>query len=250
MDFGLALGTQVRRSSSPRPSTRRPAASSRSPSIRQSRCSRARTRSTRSRRTWPRSIAWQASTSPAKRRSSELMDLPLFVPWDYEFRVKVWDAVTPLYRDYLKKKYGIYLAGILQAEPRMIYSQDRDQGPRRPEGQEDPQRRSDRDGIHPRVGHDAGVGRTVRDLHGPAAGPARRQLGRRCSALLQQGLRGDEVHLRRRQRGRRVLRDGQREGARGAAGGLAQGADGCAAWLCRRAAQRHARKVPPTAGSG
>jgi TRAP-type transport system periplasmic protein len=52
----------------------------------------------------------------------ELMDLPLFVPWDYEFRVKVWDAVTPLYREYLKKKYGIYLAGILQAEPRMIYA--------------------------------------------------------------------------------------------------------------------------------
>jgi TRAP-type transport system periplasmic protein len=52
----------------------------------------------------------------------EVMDLPLFVPWDYDFRVQVWDAVTPLYRDYLKKKYGIYLAGILQAEPRMIYS--------------------------------------------------------------------------------------------------------------------------------
>ena len=52
----------------------------------------------------------------------ELMDLPLFVPWDYDFRVKVWDAVTPLYRDYLKTKYGIYLAGILQAEPRMIYT--------------------------------------------------------------------------------------------------------------------------------
>ena len=52
----------------------------------------------------------------------ELMDLPLFVPWDYDFRVKVWDTVTPLYREYLKTKYGIYLAGILQAEPRMIYT--------------------------------------------------------------------------------------------------------------------------------
>jgi TRAP-type C4-dicarboxylate transport system substrate-binding protein len=51
----------------------------------------------------------------------ELLDLPLFVPWDYDFRVKVWDAVTPLYRDYLKQKYGVYLAGILQAEPRMVY---------------------------------------------------------------------------------------------------------------------------------
>ena len=52
----------------------------------------------------------------------ELMDLPLFVPWDYDFRVKVWDAVTPMYRELLKKKYGVYLAGILQAEPRMIYT--------------------------------------------------------------------------------------------------------------------------------
>ena len=52
----------------------------------------------------------------------ELMDLPLFVPWDYDFRVKLWDALTPLYRDFLKKKYNVYLAGILQAEPRMIYS--------------------------------------------------------------------------------------------------------------------------------
>lgn len=52
----------------------------------------------------------------------ELMDLPLFVPWDYEFRVKLWDALTPLYRDFLKKKYNVHLAGILQAEPRMIYS--------------------------------------------------------------------------------------------------------------------------------
>lgn len=52
----------------------------------------------------------------------ELLDLPLFVPWDYEFRVKLWDALTPLYREYLKENYGVYLAGILQAEPRMIYS--------------------------------------------------------------------------------------------------------------------------------
>ena len=51
----------------------------------------------------------------------ELMDLPLFVPWDYAFRVQLWDALTPMYRELLQKRYGIYLAGILQAEPRMIY---------------------------------------------------------------------------------------------------------------------------------
>ena len=52
----------------------------------------------------------------------ELLDLPLFVPWDYEFRVKLWDTLTPMYRDLLKKRYNVYLAGILQAEPRMIYA--------------------------------------------------------------------------------------------------------------------------------
>ena len=57
-------------------------------------------------------------------RILELMDLPLFVPADYDFRVKLWDTLTPLYRDFFKKKYGVYLAGILQAEPRMIYSKD------------------------------------------------------------------------------------------------------------------------------
>src|SRR5262245_59483494 len=50
----------------------------------------------------------------------EVMDLPLFVPWDYDFRVKVWDAVTHLYRDYLKAKYSIYLDWLVQAEPCMI----------------------------------------------------------------------------------------------------------------------------------
>lgn len=54
----------------------------------------------------------------------ELLDLPLFVPWDYDFRVKLWDTLTPMYRDYLHKNYQIYLAGILQAEPRMIYTKE------------------------------------------------------------------------------------------------------------------------------
>ena len=237
VDFGVALGSEGRAAACPKPWTRPPAASSRSPSIPPSRCSRARTRSTRSRRTWPRSIAWQASTSPAKRRSLELMDLPLFVPWDYEFRVKVWDAVTPLYRDYPQEEVrhlpGRHPAGRAAHD----LHQDRVQGPRRPQGQEDPQRRSDRDRVHPRAGHDAGVGRALRDLHRPAAGPARRQLGGRCAAFLQQGLRGHQVHLRCRQRRSRVLRDGQREGDRGVARRLEEGPDGRAARLRRGPAQ-------------
>ena len=36
-------------------------------------------------------------------RILELMDLPLFVPADYDFRVKLWDTLTPLYRDFFKK---------------------------------------------------------------------------------------------------------------------------------------------------
>ena len=92
--------------------------------------------------------------------------------------------------------------------------QDRVQGSRRPQGQEDPQRRSDRDRVHPRAWDDAGGGGALRDLHRAAAGPARRQLGRRCAAFLQQGLRGHQVHLRCRQRRSRVLRAGEREGDR------------------------------------
>jgi len=57
-------------------------------------------------------------------RIFELLDLPLFVPLDFDFRVKLWDALTPLYREYLQKKYGVYLAGILAAEPRMIYTKE------------------------------------------------------------------------------------------------------------------------------
>jgi TRAP-type transport system periplasmic protein len=54
----------------------------------------------------------------------ELLDLPLFVPPDYDFRAKLWDALTPMYRDLLEKRYHVYLAGILQAEPRMVYTKE------------------------------------------------------------------------------------------------------------------------------
>ena len=57
----------------------------------------------------------------------ELLDLPLFVPWDYDFRVKLWDALTPPIATISAKNYGIYLAGILQAEPRHDLHQGRDQ---------------------------------------------------------------------------------------------------------------------------
>ena len=119
-------------------------------------------------------------------------------------------ALSRLPQDEVRRLPGRHPAGRAAHD----LHQDRVQESRRPQGPQDPQRRSHRDGVHARAGHDAGGGRALRDLHGAAAGPARRQLGRRCAALLQQGLRGDQVHLRRRQRRRRVLRDGQREGAR------------------------------------
>ena len=57
-----------------------------------------------------------------EERILELLDLPFFVPADYDFRNKVWDALTPMYRDLMQKRFGVYIADIIQAEPRMIYT--------------------------------------------------------------------------------------------------------------------------------
>jgi TRAP-type C4-dicarboxylate transport system substrate-binding protein len=52
----------------------------------------------------------------------ELMDLPLFVPGDTAFRIKLWDALRPLYADLLKKKYGVHLYDVMQLNPRRLYT--------------------------------------------------------------------------------------------------------------------------------
>ncbi|MBI3993451.1 MAG: TRAP transporter substrate-binding protein [Candidatus Lambdaproteobacteria bacterium] len=52
----------------------------------------------------------------------ELFDLPMFVPWDFEFRTKLWDAMYPDFAEMLHKKHGIWLMTMLQVEPRMIYT--------------------------------------------------------------------------------------------------------------------------------
>jgi TRAP-type C4-dicarboxylate transport system substrate-binding protein len=52
----------------------------------------------------------------------ELMDLPLFVPGDAEFRFKLWDALMPLYADLLKKKYKVHLYDVMQLNPRRLYT--------------------------------------------------------------------------------------------------------------------------------
>ena len=118
----------------------------------------------------------------------ELMDLPLFVPWDYEFRVKVWDTVTPLYRDYPQEKYGIYLAGILQAEPRMIYTRPPSRAWRTSRAARSARAGPTETEFTRALGMSPVSDSAIRDLHGPAAGPARRQLGGGRPALLQQGV--------------------------------------------------------------
>ena len=59
-----------------------------------------------------------------EERVLELLDLPFFVPADYDFRNKLWDALIPMYRDLMKKRFGIYVADMIQAEPRMVYTKD------------------------------------------------------------------------------------------------------------------------------
>lgn len=52
----------------------------------------------------------------------ELMDLPLFVPGDTEFRFKLWDTLRPLYADLLKRKYKVHLYDVGQLNPRRLYT--------------------------------------------------------------------------------------------------------------------------------
>lgn len=52
----------------------------------------------------------------------ELMDLPLFVPGDTAFRVKLWEALRPLYADLLKRKYKVHLYDLMQLNPRRLFT--------------------------------------------------------------------------------------------------------------------------------
>ena len=52
----------------------------------------------------------------------ELMDLPLFVPGDTAFRIKLWDALRPLYADLLKKQVQRHLYDVMQLNPRRLYT--------------------------------------------------------------------------------------------------------------------------------
>lgn len=52
----------------------------------------------------------------------ELLDLPQFVPGDFEFRKKLWDTLLPMYRDLLADRYNIWLMDVIQYNPRRLYT--------------------------------------------------------------------------------------------------------------------------------
>ena len=54
----------------------------------------------------------------------EMMDLPLFVPGDIQFRFKLEDTLRPLYADLLKKKYEVGVYTLLQHRPRRLYTRN------------------------------------------------------------------------------------------------------------------------------
>lgn len=66
-------------------------------------------------------MAW-GSHAAGEEKIMELFDLPMFVPKDHAFRVKLWQALEDDYRALLKDRWNIYLWRIGQESPRMIYT--------------------------------------------------------------------------------------------------------------------------------
>lgn len=52
----------------------------------------------------------------------ELLDLPQFVPGDFEFRKKLWEALYPPFADYLGKRYNVVVLDYMQIQPRRLFS--------------------------------------------------------------------------------------------------------------------------------
>jgi TRAP-type C4-dicarboxylate transport system substrate-binding protein len=55
-------------------------------------------------------------------RVLEMLDLPDFVPKDYQFRLKLMDALLPLYSEYLERKYNVFVFDFFQFNPRRLYT--------------------------------------------------------------------------------------------------------------------------------
>ncbi|MHA1564742.1 MAG: TRAP transporter substrate-binding protein [Alphaproteobacteria bacterium] len=60
-----------------------------------------------------------------QERIMELLDLPLFVPADIDFRFKLWEALYPDFAKLLSKKYGVRLLDMLSIDPRALYTKQK-----------------------------------------------------------------------------------------------------------------------------
>jgi TRAP-type C4-dicarboxylate transport system substrate-binding protein len=52
----------------------------------------------------------------------EMLDLPDFVPGDTEFRFKLWDAMLPLYKAYIEKRYDVVVLDMFTTNPRRLFT--------------------------------------------------------------------------------------------------------------------------------
>lgn len=62
------------------------------------------------------------SNVAGQERVLELFDLPFFVPFDIDFRARLWAAIFDDFAQLLDKKHGVWLLGINQLEPRQLYT--------------------------------------------------------------------------------------------------------------------------------
>lgn len=62
------------------------------------------------------------SNVAGQERVLELFDLPFFVPFDIDFRAKLWAAMFDDFAQLLDKKHGVWLLGVNQLEPRQLYT--------------------------------------------------------------------------------------------------------------------------------
>lgn len=60
--------------------------------------------------------------SAGQERILELLDLPQFVPGDFEFRKKLWSELLPMYNKLLLEKYDVMVLDVIQYNPRRLYT--------------------------------------------------------------------------------------------------------------------------------
>ena len=60
--------------------------------------------------------------SAGQEQILELLDLPQFVPGDFEFRKKLWAELLPMYNKLLLDKYDVMAFDVIQYNPRRLYT--------------------------------------------------------------------------------------------------------------------------------